>query len=233
MTEMKVGGKAAGDLGLGPVPLVAVEAETTVEKAAQGGSGGQRSSTNSSDRDRVIYRQLRQRVTVPSQQCLRCCGPFPGYGGWKRARPWKIFSQRILERYRGKVVEEVLLEKPPKGVRRCKLAVGGGHRQQPIAVDGLEENRELRGGSRHHGWKEERRILVGHHHCRICGKRFEQPSTSAVTRLHIWQVGYVATFKRDCSIGHAVRNKAVEPVVRPRIGAAETFENYQRETEMA
>jgi hypothetical protein len=185
------------------------------EKAVHGNLTGRRSSTGGSDRDRVIDRQRRQRAIVPGQQYLRCGRPPPSYGGWKSNRWRKIFGQRILEGHRREVVEEVLLEKPPKRVRCRELTVGGRHRQQSVAVDGLEENRNFRGGSRHHGGEEECRILVGHYNRRIGSQSLEQPSAGAPTRLHKWQIGHAATFEPSRRIGHAVCNETVEPVARP------------------
>jgi hypothetical protein len=232
MAEMKVGGKATRDLGLGPVPLVAVEAETTVEEAAQGGFGGQRSSTNRSDSDGVIDRQRRQRVTFSSQHGLGCGWPPPSRGSRKGGRRRQILGERVLERNRRKVVEEVLLEKPPKRVRSRELAVGGRHRQHAIAVDGLEENRDFRGGGGHHRGEEERRIVVGDDNCRIGSKGLQEPVSGTVIRLYVWYVGDVAPFKRGRRIGHAVDDEPVEPVARPRIVATEGLENHQRETEI-
>jgi hypothetical protein len=117
--------------------------------------------------------------------------------------------------------------------RAREQPVGDAHRQQPVAVDGLEPDRHLDRGGREHARQEEGRIVVRDDHTRPRRERREQPLARAGLGLDVGQVADPIPRKGGAVLRHALQHEGVQPVARVAIAAPQRLEHAERSIEFA
>ncbi len=232
VAEVQVGGETAGGLGLGPVALIQVSIEPVIHESLQGVPGGRRTSANGRSRNRVVDGQRRQCLAAARQYRDVSGRPLSSDGVRDRWGLRERFRERVLERDLGEMADQIFLQESPERVGGRELSIGGGHGQQPVAVDCFKTNRDLGRCRVDHRGQKERRKIIGHDDCCIGSESLQQAASGPVGRLHVGVVGDAAPFEGGLCRGHAVGDEPVEPVARPGVFAPERLENNELNAEM-
>jgi hypothetical protein len=101
-------------------------------------------------------------------------------------------------------------------------------RQQAVAVNRFEEDRNPMGGGGHHARQEEAGILVGDDYAGTRGERVQQSFTRTPFRFDIRVIADSTAIERAKIIPHAIQDKGVESLRGPRIIEPERFKNDER-----
>jgi hypothetical protein len=125
-----------------------------------------------------------------------------------------------------------LLQVPTKRRGSRERLVSGAQRQDAIAVNLLEADRQLRPGGRDHARQEEPRLLVSDHQARSPGERGKQPRALARHWLDVRQIRDLRSGERARVVGHALEHERMHPIAGPRIARAQRLEHDQRATQL-
>ncbi len=231
--EVEPGRKAARGLRVGPVALLEVALEALVEKARERGARGTLAAAHPRGRDRMIDRERREGRRIAREQLRRGRQPAPSHRLGDRRRRRQALRQRVCERHRCEVRQQLLLEVATERVGGRELALRGGQGQQAVAVHDLEAERQPCRRRRDHAGQEEGRVLVGDDDRGVGSEGGEEAAAGAGLRLDVREVGHAARAEGGGVVRHAVEHEAVQAVARPGVAGAQRFEDNQGEAEVA
>ncbi len=123
---------------------------------------------------------------------------------------------------------------PTEGVRSREDPTGWlAHRQQAVAVDGLDRNVESRRRAGGHRRQHERGVVVGDHHARPRGQGVEQAHAGARRGLDPREIRDApAPGQRGTRVGHPVEDEPVQPVAGPPVVEAQRLVDDQGHAEL-
>ena len=107
------------------------------------------------------------------------------------------------------------------------------HRQQAVAVHGLEPAVQSCRGGREHARQEERRVVVGDDDRGVGGKPPEEALAGVRLRLDVGEVRHSQPPGRSAMLGHALQHEGMQAVAGPRVAHAQRLEDEQGQIEIA
>ncbi len=184
-------------------------------------------------RHRVVDGQGRQAAGVAASSASVAAGHVLQHLGCDRGGAARQRLERTPHRELRQLRRQCLLHVAAERVRGRVDGARRAHRQQAVAVHGLEPAVQAcrRGGE--HAWQEEGRVVVGDDDRGVCGKTPEQALAGVRPRLDVGEVRHAQPPGSGPMLGHALQHEGMQAVAGPGVADAQRLEDQQGQVEIA
>ena len=233
VAEVQERGEAAAGVELNLVAFRGVAREVAFEKGLEQSSGGQRPAPHLCWTHGVVDWQPFE-AHLPVEQCVRGRPIARRDSVQHRRRHIRKTVQRLGQRRSRHAGPERTLQMATEGIGGGEHPTGWlAHRQQPVAVDGLDCNVESRRRAGGHRRQHERGVVVGHHHARPRGQGVEQAHAGVWRGLDPGEIcDATAAGQRGTRVRHPVEDEPVQAIAGPPVVEPQRLVDDQGHSEL-